>query len=60
MKIGQIIKEQQPDEHKKVHKKCKRRRGKEHLSFSDFQNMMKHDSYCRGKGGAIRQVTHSK
>ena len=57
MKIGQVVKAQQPDVHKKLNKKPrkKRRRGKESLSFSDFENMMKHDSYYRGKGGAIRQ-----
>jgi hypothetical protein len=42
MKIGQVIKEQQPDVHKKLNNKPrkKRRRGKESLSFSDFENMM--------------------
>lgn len=60
MKIGQSIKEKQPELYKKLHKKHKRKRDKEHLSFSDFQNIMKHDSYCRSKGGAIRQVRHGK
>lgn len=37
MKIGQVIKEQQPDIHKKLNNKSRKkcRRGKESLSFSD-------------------------
>lgn len=56
MKIGQVVKEQQPDVHKKLNKKPrkKRRRGKESLSFSDFENMMKHNSYVRHRG-SIKQ-----
>lgn len=56
MKIGNILKDNKLEVHKKSNKKRKRRRGK-NLSFSDFQNMMKHDSYKR-VGGAIRQVRH--
>jgi D-ribose pyranose/furanose isomerase RbsD len=59
LKINEIVKDKQPDVHKKLQKKKKRkrRRRKENLSFNDFENMMKHDSYER-KGGAIRQVRH--
>lgn len=34
-----------------------RRRGdkEENLSFFDVMDLMKHDSYYRGKGGAIKQ-----
>lgn len=57
VKIGQIIKEQYPEVHKKLNKK-KRRRGnkKEQISFSDIKNLMAHSCYRRGKGGAIKQV----
>ncbi|NME95345.1 hypothetical protein HF847_04975 [Clostridium cochlearium] len=62
MKVERIIKTQQPDIHKRLKQqnkkqnKKKSRRGKqEHLSFSDVMKLMKHDSYYRGKGGAIRQ-----
>ncbi|WP_282804658.1 hypothetical protein [Clostridium tetani] len=62
MKIGNIIKAQQPDMYKRLrqqnrkqNKKKKSRRGKqEHLSFSDVLELMKHDSYKRHRG-ALRQ-----
>ncbi|MBU5269418.1 hypothetical protein [Clostridium cochlearium] len=61
MKVEKIIKTQQPDIHKQLNKnrkqnnKKKSRRGKEHLSFNDVMELMKHDSYYRGKGGALKQ-----
>lgn len=62
MKVEKIIKTQQPDIHKRLKQqnkkqnKKKSRRGKqEHLSFNDVMKLMKHDSYYRGKGGAIKQ-----
>ncbi|WP_407845644.1 hypothetical protein [Clostridium tetani] len=60
MKIGKIIKTQQPDIHKQLNKeqnkKKKSKRGKqEHLSFNDVMELMKHNSYYRGKGGALNQ-----
>ena len=58
MKIGQILRENQPDIHKKLnkdHKKKKKPKREENLSFKDVMDLMKHDSYYRGKGGAIRQ-----
>ncbi|NFM72852.1 hypothetical protein FDB95_14950 [Clostridium botulinum] len=60
MRIEKILKIQQPDTHRKLNKNIKqnnkkRRRGKkEDLSFSDYVEMMKHDSYKRHKG-ALRQ-----
>ncbi|QRI54069.1 hypothetical protein [Clostridium botulinum] len=60
MKVGKIIETQQPGIHKQLNKNIKqnnkkRRRGKkEDLSFSDYVEMMKHDSYRRHKG-ALRQ-----
>ncbi|WP_080444860.1 hypothetical protein [Clostridium botulinum] len=60
MKVGKIIETQQPGIHKQLNKNRKqnnkkRRRGKkEDLSFSDYVEMMKHDSYKRHKG-ALRQ-----
>ncbi|NFC76736.1 hypothetical protein FDF69_07890 [Clostridium sporogenes] len=60
MKVGRIIETQQPGIHKQLNKnrkqnKKKSRRGKENLSFSDYVEMMKHDSYYRGRGGVIKQ-----
>ncbi|BDR63995.1 hypothetical protein [Clostridium tetani] len=63
MKIENIIKTQQSDIHKRLrqqnrkqNKKKKSRRGKQkYLSFNDVMELMRHDSYYRGKGGAIRQ-----
>ncbi|ACA45362.1 hypothetical protein FDC22_11660 [Clostridium botulinum] len=59
LKVEKILKTQQPEIHKQLNKnrkqnKKKSRRGKkeENLSFSDVMN---HDSYCRGKGGRIKQ-----
>ncbi|MBY6758658.1 hypothetical protein HYH82_15300 [Clostridium botulinum] len=60
MKVGKIIETQQPGIHKQLNKnrkqnKKKCRRGKkEDFSFSDYVEMMKHDSYRRHKG-ALRQ-----
>jgi len=60
LKVGKIIETQQPGIHKQLNKnrkqnKKKCRRDKEDLSFSDYVEMMKHDSYYRGNGGALRQ-----
>lgn len=64
--MGKIIEAQQPGIHKELkknrkHNKKKCRRGKnKDLSFSDVMNLMKHDSYCRGRGGSIKQRTWGK
>ncbi|NCI18593.1 hypothetical protein EXM36_02930 [Clostridium botulinum] len=66
MKVGRIIETQQPGIHKELNKNRKQnnkkcRRGKkEDLSFSDVMDLMKHDSYCRGRGGSIKQRTWGK
>ena len=66
MKIGKIIETQQPGIYKQLNKirkqnKKKCRRGKkEDLSFNDVMELMQHDSYCRGKGGSIKQRTWGK
>ncbi|NEZ47945.1 hypothetical protein FDF74_12210 [Clostridium niameyense] len=66
MKVGKIIEAQQPGVHKNLnrgrkHNRKKSRRGnKENLSFSDVMNLMKHDSYRRGRGGSIKQKTWGK
>ncbi|MFV3012982.1 hypothetical protein ACLD43_13875 [Clostridium botulinum] len=67
LKVGNIIETQQPGIHKQLNKNRKqnnkkRRRGKqeENLSFSDVMELMQHDSYCRGKGGGIKQRTWGK
>lgn len=63
MRIEKILKTQQPSTHKQLNKnrkqdKKKSRRGKkENLSFSDYVEMMKHDSYYRGNGGAVKQMS---
>lgn len=59
LKIGQILREKQPEmyqELNKTHKK-ERKAKKENLSFSDIERMMMHDGYCR-HNGAIKQVRH--
>ncbi|MCR1138581.1 hypothetical protein [Clostridium botulinum] len=62
MRIEKILKTQQPNTHKQLNKNKKRRRGKqeENLSFSDVAELMQHDSYCRGRGGRIKQRTWGK
>ncbi|APQ75183.1 hypothetical protein [Clostridium botulinum] len=66
MKVGKIIETQQPGIHKQLskdrkqnNKKCRRCK-KEDLSFSNVMDLMKHDSYCRGRGGSIKQRTWGK
>ncbi|HID0823832.1 TPA: hypothetical protein ACXDAP_001976 [Clostridium botulinum] len=59
MRIENILKTQQPSTHKQLNKNRKqnkksRRGNKEDLSFSDYVEMMKHDSYKRHRG-ALRQ-----
>ncbi|MDO6355125.1 hypothetical protein Q3V94_08540 [Caloramator sp. CAR-1] len=59
MKIGEILKQQQPDVYKKIKRKHKKKeRKQEHLSFYDIQELMQGGIhvYKRGKGGAFRQV----
>ncbi|MBD5642961.1 hypothetical protein HYH96_03515 [Clostridium botulinum] len=67
LKVEKILKTQQPGIHNQLNKnrkqnKKKSRRGKkeENLSFSDVMDLMNHDSYCRGKGGRIKQRTWGK
>ncbi|MGL4761867.1 MAG: hypothetical protein ACRCWG_10505 [Sarcina sp.] len=54
MKIKDILKQQQPEVYNRL-KKLKVKTVNEDLTKSDFENMMKHSSYRRGRGG-IRQV----
>ncbi|AUN22150.1 hypothetical protein RSJ22_12140 [Clostridium botulinum] len=66
LNVGKIIETQQPGIHKQLNKNRKqnnkrRRRGKkEDLSFSDIMDLMSHDSYYRGRGGAVKQRTWGK
>lgn len=53
LRIGRIIKEKQPREFQKVTKGSERDND---LSFEDIEELMRHSSYKRGKGGAVRQV----
>lgn len=66
LKVEKILKTQQPGIYKQLNKnrkqnkkKCRRSK-KEDLSFSDVINLINHDSYCRGKGGRIKQRTWGK
>lgn len=66
MKIGEILRAKQSEVYTELNKKPKRKKRKrgrhsknEELSFSDVKKLMKHDSYRRGSGGAIRQKTWS-
>lgn len=52
LKIREILKNTQPGAYKKLKKSYEG----ENLSHNDFENLMKHSSYKRGAGGAIRQV----
>jgi len=56
MKIGDIVEQQQPELHNKL-KESKKVKRQESLSFRDFQQLMGHSSYRRGRGG-IRQVKY--
>ena len=49
MTIKDIIKDKQPEIYKKLKHK------EEKLSFSEIKQLMKHDSYKRGKSGALKQ-----
>lgn len=66
MKIGTIIQGNQEEVYYKLNKKRKRKRRrkrkskKENLSLSDVETLMRHDSYERAHGGALRQKTWSK
>ncbi len=68
MKIGEILRDRQADVYKQLNSKPKsnkkrrrsRRRENQGLTFSQVEQLMKHDSYSRGRGGAIRQRTWSE
>jgi hypothetical protein len=58
VRIGTIVKEQQPEVHAKLNKRKlkrkRRRRNKEHFSFSSIDRMMRErtdvdESKCRGR-----------
>lgn len=44
MKIGAIIKDKQPKEHEKLKNKKRKRHPKKHLSFDDWDRLMKERS----------------
>jgi hypothetical protein len=60
VQIGQTLKEQQPEEYRKLKKRKKKRRArdKSKLSFRDIEKLMQGNchTYRRGKGGALKQV----
>ena len=63
MTIGEILRDKQAEVYNELNSQGKgnRKKGrrsksnKEALSFLDIENMMKHDSHTRGRGGAIKQ-----
>ncbi|MFV3012201.1 hypothetical protein ACLD43_05605 [Clostridium botulinum] len=64
MRIEKLLKTQQPNIHRKLNKnrkqnnKKRRREKKENISFNDCLELMKYDSYCKGRG--IKQRTRGK
>lgn len=54
MSIGRVLKENQPDNYKKLNKI--RNDNRENLSEKDIKDLMHHSSYRRGSRGAIKQV----
>lgn len=54
MKIREILKDIQPDSYRKLVKNSSKKTEK--LTEKEIKNLMKHRSYRRGTGGAIRQV----
>ncbi|KEH84583.1 hypothetical protein [Clostridium novyi] len=56
MKIEKILKTQQPNVYKRLkkHKRNKSKKNQNSLTFKDYIDLMKHDSYKR-HNGAIRQ-----
>lgn len=56
MRIGQILKEKQPEEYMKLRNKQKRSKGQEHFSTRDIEELMSHSCYKRSKGGALKQI----
>ncbi|WP_054876913.1 hypothetical protein [Oxobacter pfennigii] len=58
MKIGDILRSQQPNEYIKLNNKRKKKERapkKEHLSFYDIRNLMQHDSHKRRKGAIVQR-----
>ena len=59
-KIGQILREKQPETYGKLKDMCKKREKQDcALSFREIESLMHHDGYRRD-GGAIRQVRHGR
>lgn len=56
MNIGEIFKETQPESYLKLVKKKHSKKKPEKLTEKEVKELMKHNSYKRGSGGAIRQV----
>lgn len=57
MKIGNVIKNKQPDIYIDLNKNSKDKKlKKERLTEKDIKDLMGSNSYRRGRGGAVRQV----
>ena len=59
-KIGQILRETQPETYSKLKAMCEKREKQDYaLSFREIESLMHHDGYRRD-GGVIRQVRHGR
>ncbi|MDO6355296.1 hypothetical protein Q3V94_09510 [Caloramator sp. CAR-1] len=58
MRIGEILKDKQPDVYRKLNKHKKKERKQGHLSFYDIEKLMQEGChvYKRGRGGALKQI----
>lgn len=58
MKVGNCIKENQPEVYSKLNKcyKHTKKKKEEKLTKRYVEELMSHPSYRRGSGGSIRQV----
>jgi len=55
--IGDILKRKQPREYALLMAMCRVEESEDpDKTFREIENLMRHDAYVRGRGGAIRQV----
>jgi len=56
VKIGEILREKQPKEYKKLRNEQNTIKKHEHFSTREIEELMYHSCYKRSKGGALRQI----